>query len=150
MNIKPRNPESTFFLIVPWDLIISPFILFRKHLYIYFWLCRVFVAAWAFLQVQTAGATLPLWCTGFILCYHLLLQSTGSRVWASTAAVQGSRSVAHSFQSTGSTVGVHGLSCSAARGIFPDQGLNLCLLHWLVDSLPPGKPFGCFGRRSLF
>ena len=26
-------------------------------------------------------------------------------------------------------------SCSIARGIFPDQGLNLCLLHWQVDSL---------------
>ena len=31
---------------------------------------------------------------------------------------------------------VQGLSCSEACGIFPDQGLNLCLLHWQVDSLP--------------
>ena len=23
-----------------------------------------------------------------------------------------------------------------ARGIFPDQGLNLCPLHWQVDSYP--------------
>ena len=30
---------------------------------------------------------------------------------------------------------VHGLSCSTACGIFPNQGLNLCLLHWQVDSL---------------
>ena len=29
-----------------------------------------------------------------------------------------------------SEVVVHGLSCSAACGIFPDQGLNPCLLHW--------------------
>ena len=29
----------------------------------------------------------------------------------------------------------HELSCSAARGIFPDQGSNLGLLHWQVDSL---------------
>ena len=27
-----------------------------------------------------------------------------------------------------------GLSCSAACGIFPDQGLNLCPLHWQADS----------------
>ena len=27
-------------------------------------------------------------------------------------------------------------SRSVARGIFPDQGLNLCLLHWRADSLP--------------
>ena len=31
---------------------------------------------------------------------------------------------------------MHGLSCSMARGILPDQGLNLCLLHWQVDYLP--------------
>ena len=30
----------------------------------------------------------------------------------------------------------HGLSCSTACGIFLDQGLNLCLLHWQADSLP--------------
>ena len=28
------------------------------------------------------------------------------------------------------------LSCLLARGIFLDQGLNLCLLHWQVDSSP--------------
>ena len=27
-----------------------------------------------------------------------------------------------------------GLSCSEARGILPDQGMNLCLLHWQADS----------------
>ena len=30
---------------------------------------------------------------------------------------------------------VHGLSCSKTWGIFPDQGLNPCLLHWQLDSL---------------
>ena len=30
----------------------------------------------------------------------------------------------------------HGPSCSAACGIFPDQGLNLCPLHWQADSQP--------------
>ena len=33
-------------------------------------------------------------------------------------------------QVTGSVVVVHGLSCSAACGIFLDQGWNPCLLHW--------------------
>ena len=28
----------------------------------------------------------------------------------------------------------NGHSCSAARGILPDQGLNPCLPHWQVDS----------------
>ena len=41
----------------------------------------------------------------------------------------------------------HGLSCSVACGIFPDQGLNPCPLHWHVDSQPldhQGSPFILF------
>ena len=37
---------------------------------------------------------------------------------------------------------VHRFSCSAACGIFPDQGLDPCPLRWLVDPFttePPGK-----------
>ena len=47
----------------------------------------------------------------------LLLWSTGSR-------------------RAGSVVVAHGLSCSAACGIFPDQGSNLCPLHWQAYSQP--------------
>ena len=36
----------------------------------------------------------------------------------------------------GSVVWAHGLSCSAACGIFPDQGSNPCPLHWQADSQP--------------
>ena len=38
--------------------------------------------------------------------------------------------------STGLVVEAHGLSCSKVCGIFSDQGLNPCLLHWQADSLP--------------
>ena len=38
--------------------------------------------------------------------------------------------VAPGLYSTGSVVVAHGLSCSAACGIFLDQGLNPCPLHW--------------------
>ena len=48
---------------------------------------------------------------------------------ASVVAVPG-------LQSTNSVAVALGLSSSAARGFFPDQGLNLCLLYWQVDSLP--------------
>ena len=30
----------------------------------------------------------------------------------------------------------HGLHFFESHGIFPDQGLNLCLLYWQADSLP--------------
>ena len=43
----------------------------------------------------------------------------------------GSWALEHRLSSCG-----HGLSCSAAYGIFPDQGSNLFLLHWQVDSSP--------------
>ena len=46
----------------------------------------------------------------------------------------GSVVVTHGLQSAGSVVVVHRLCCSAACGIFPDQGSNLCPLHWQADS----------------
>ena len=36
----------------------------------------------------------------------------------------------------GSVVAAHGLSCSVACGIFPDQGSSPCLLHGQAGSLP--------------
>ena len=36
----------------------------------------------------------------------------------------------------GLVVVVHWLSCSAAGGVFPDQGSNLCLLNLHADSPP--------------
>ena len=44
--------------------------------------------------------------------------------------------VARGLQSAGSVVVAHGLSCSAACGIFPDQGSNPCPLHQQADSQP--------------
>ena len=41
----------------------------------------------------------------------------------------------HTLWSTGSVLVLLGLSCSKARGILPDQGSNLCPMHWQVDSL---------------
>ena len=39
-------------------------------------------------------------------------------------------------RSTDSVAVAHGLSCSKACGIFPDQGSNLCSLRWQADSYP--------------
>ena len=56
-------------------------------------------------------------CAGLSLSRPLLLRSTSSRC-------------------AGSVVVAHGPSCSAACGIFPDQGSNPCPLHWQADSQP--------------
>ena len=96
--------------------------------FIYFWLCWIFVAAQAFLQLWQAGATLQLQCAGSRACG---LSSSSS--WA--------------LEHMGSVVVAHGPSCSEACGTFQDQGQNLCLLHWQADSLPlnhQGIPKQCF------
>ena len=61
-------------------------------------------------------------CRGFSCC--------GARALGLQASVV----VACGLQSAGSVVVAHRLSCSAACGIFPVQGLNPCPLHWQADS----------------
>ncbi|XP_043341758.1 basic proline-rich protein-like [Cervus canadensis] len=51
-----------------------------------------------------------------------------------TEPLQASVAAAHGPQSSGSVV--LGLSCPGACGIFPNQGSNLCPLHWQVNSSP--------------
>ena len=58
-----------------------------------------------------------------------LAGGTGSRARASVVGAPG-------LQSTGSVPVLQGLTCSAARGVFLDQGSNLSLLHWQPDSSP--------------
>ena len=71
-------------------------------------------------------------CTGLSLSRPLLLRDTGSRRAASVVVA-------------------HRPSCSAACGIFPDQGSNPCLLHWQADSQPlrhQGSLRVAFGGRE--
>ena len=67
--------------------------------------------------VAVSGVRSSSRCAGPSLSRPLLLRSTGSR-------------------RSGSVVVAHGPSCSAACGIFPDQGSNPCPLHWQADSQP--------------
>ena len=53
--------------------------IFKIYLFIYLWLCWVFVAVRGLSLVAVCGASSRLWCTGFSLQWLLLLQSTGSR-----------------------------------------------------------------------
>ena len=61
----------------------------------------------AFLQLQGAEAAL-------VAMRGLLVAE-----WAAVVVAQGLRGVAPGLWSTGSIVAAHGLSCSAACGIFP-------------------------------
>ena len=80
-------------------------------------LCWVFVPVRGLSLVAASGGHSSSRCTGLSLLRPLLLQRTGSR-------------------RAGSVVVAQGLSCSAACGIFPDQGSNPCPLHWQAESQP--------------
>ena len=110
-------------------------LLFFKNNYIYL-LLAVPGLLCGLSVVATSRDYSSLWCMGFSLCW-LLLQSTGSRARGLQQLCHvGLTVVLPGLQCTGSTIVAPGLSCSSACGIFPDQGQNLCLLHWQVDSSP--------------
>ena len=104
------------------------------YLLFYFWLCWVFVSVRGLSPVVASGGHSSSRCAGLPLSRPLLLQSTGSR-------------------RAGSAVVAHGPSCSAARGILPDQGSNPCPLHWQADSQPlhhQGSPDLFFEERIIY
>ena len=87
------------------------------YLFIYLWLCWVFVSVQGLSLVAVSGGHSSSQCAGLSLSRSLLLRSTGSR-------------------RAGSVVVAHRSSCSVACGIFLDQGWNPCPLHWQADSQP--------------
>ena len=93
------------------------FFFLNFYLFIYLWLCWVFISVRGLSLVAASGGHSSSWCAGLSLSWPLLLRSTGSR-------------------RAGSVIVAHGPSCSAACGIFPDQGSNPCRLHWQADSQP--------------
>ena len=110
------------------------FVFFLIYFFIYFWVCWVFVSVWRISPVAASGGHSSSRCSGLSLSRPLLLQSTGSR-------------------RAGSAIVAHGPSCSAACGIFPDQGSNQCPLHWQADSQPlrhQGSPIFMFLMPCLW
>ena len=74
---------------------------FKKYFYlfIYFWLCWVFIATCGLSLVVASGSYSSLRCTGFSLQWLLLLQSTGSRHAGFGSC--GSRALEHRLNSCG-------------------------------------------------
>ena len=87
----------------------------------------VVVAAQAFLWLWQAEATIELRSTVLTAVASSVVEHGLQGAWASVIA-------APRFKSIGSAAAMHGLSCSMTCGIFPDQRLNPCLLHWQADS----------------
>ena len=120
------------YVYLKFSIIVLPVLFYFIYFYFlqlinYFWLCWVFVAVCGLSLVAASGGYSSLQCAGFSLRWLLLLWRKGSRH-------AGSVVVAHGHHSAGSVVVAHGLSCSAACGIFLDQGSNPCSLHGQADS----------------
>ena len=119
-----------------WLTIILSHVLVRNlfiYLFILFLTVLVFTAVWAFLQLQRAGATLSLQCTGFSFQWPLWGSVDSRHAGFSSWCHMGSGFAGPRLQKVGSVV-AHGLRCSAASRIFPNQGSNQYLLHWQADS----------------
>ena len=115
---------------------------FKKFIYFIFGCVGSLLLHAGFSLVMASRGYSLLQCMGFSLRWFLLLWSMGSRhvgfsscsTWARQLRRVGSVVVACGLYSAGSVVVAHGLSCSAACGIFLDYGWNPCPLHWQVDS----------------
>ena len=92
------------------------FIFIYLFIYLFLAVLGLRFCAWAFSSCGEQGHSSSR-CMSLSLLRPLLLRSTGSR-------------------GAGSVVTAHGPRCSAAHGIFPDQGSNPCPLHWQADSQP--------------
>ena len=128
---QPKHGSGTTF----WYAAVFFFFFFKQFssslfvcLSIYLWLCWVFVSVRGLSLVAASRGHSSSRCAGLSLSRPLLWRSTGSR-------------------RAGSVIVAHGPSCSAACGIFPDQGSNPCPLHWQADSQPlrhQGSPMPLF------
>ena len=162
MQITARNPNSSVFpsrFFPPWPLkklCVAAFLLFfcqcflplplffffLMNLFIYFWLCWVFVAARAFLQLQRAGATLccgarASHCGGFSCCRAWALGAQASVVVARRLSSCGSRALERRVSSCGA-------QAQLLRGMWdlPGPGLepvSPALAGRFLTTAPPGK-----------
>ena len=116
-----ENPCFFFYValfVSPLFIYFFLFLFFKIiYLFIYLRLCWVFVSVRGLSLVVASGGHSSSRCAGLSPSRPLLLRSTRSRC-------------------ASSVIVAHGPSCSAACGIFPDQGSNPCPLHWQADPQP--------------
>ena len=108
------------FDLCPWFLAQSsegPWDIQRAKIYLFLAVLGLHCCMWAFSSCSKRGL-LFIAVSGLLIAVDSLVEEHG---------VLGARA---------SVAVAQELSCSEARGIFPDQRLNPCPLHWQVDSYP--------------
>ena len=134
------------------------FVFFKKFIYLFLAVLGLRCCARAFSNCSEQGL-LFVAVHGLLIAVASLAAEHGPQVgfsscgtWAQQLCLTGSRAQS-------SAVVTHGLSCSTACGISPDQGSNPCPLHWQADSQPlhhQGSPhssadghLGCFHAVAI-
>ena len=107
-NCSPSSLNYLYYVndSFPLSLICVIFLSFLINLFIFLWLCWVFVATCGLSLVAGSRGYSSLRCAGFSLLWLLLLQSTGSRPRASVVVACGlsscgSRALEHRLSSCG-------------------------------------------------
>ena len=122
--LDPFNLKTHDFRSVNFSFLFIKYIL--KKLFTYFWLHWVFIAA--------LGLSLLMVSRGYPSCTVLVSHCSGFSCFGACFRACRLQLLQLVGSSAGSVFVVHGLSCLTACVIFLDQGLNLCSLHWQVDS----------------
>ena len=135
LSVSPALAGGSFTTNATWEALQNLQLRFQKYLFSHdiiqfkkFLFINLLFFGYAGSSLLCVGYSL-VQCTYFLLQWLLLLRSMGSSVQASIV-------VAHGLQSLGSVVVAQRLSCSTPCGNLLDQGLNLCSLHWQLDSKP--------------
>ena len=110
------------------------FSLFKRYICIFIYGC--------------AGSLLLPWSSSPAEARGLLTARLSLAVEQGPQGVQASVVATRGLQDAGSGLW-RTVSCSTARGIFPDQGLNPCPLCWQVDSLSTHKGSPCLSFYQL-
>ena len=118
---------------IPAIIFFNIYIYFKMCLFIYFWLCWVFIAAQAGFQLGRVR-------TALYLCWLLLLQSVGSR--ACGLSCGGSRAREHKRSTCGAQVQLFcGIQFLSRSGIEP---VSLALAGGFFTIEPPWRPPAIF------
>ena len=106
------------------------------YLFIYFWLCWIFVLAWTFLQLKQVGPTVSLQCLGLSCCRGTSCKMHGLQwFW-----FLGSRARAQKLWRVDLVDPQHVESSWTRDLVFLDPRLSSALADGFLNTEPPGNP----------
>ena len=133
-----RNAKETTisnYMPIKWTIWKKWIIFYNLIIYIYIYIYTYILAMQVFLQLWQVGY-FPVVVHGFLIVVASIVAEREHQVMqVQQLQNMGWVDVAPRLKSTHSVVVEHGFNCTAACGVFPDQKVNPCFLHWQMVSL---------------